>query len=493
MNCFDHRTCIELLMQRQFLGFLFQGGLILILPLISLSAFLVLFWMEANLNDRSVYSRKASFALRLLFLLMFLLALLPALAYVMPSSAYWIMGIPDSISVFQLPAHALNAIGMLVFGATIIGGVAVILQFGALGGLSRLSRSARSTVGTTGKAPPPPPVQRTPRNLSVGELTPVPSASASANRGRKEPSFDIPQGGREVDAELTRPRPGAQPDIRTSIGIGSPPIQPRTPLPPRGNRDDLEVTLPPNFRMPDLAMTTSLDYIAWLELRYIGAQRYDGDDARWLLDGAVKIVGRKSTKGTQANLIPLPSADVSISREQMELRPDTKGYRVKNIGQAEIQVSDDHLLRDQETVLRNGEQVAILVGKRKVYTFVYSQLPSPQLRVVHVVDGSEEVRRTDDFRFTIGGPTPSAGPATPQPLANIYFDLALTPPGYVIEREKMQDSREYKQIVVNGQELLNQVLPLRHGSRISIGNHELILQIPETPHTGANGAPAQSN
>lgn len=482
MNCFDHRSCVELLMQRQFLGFLFEGGLILLLPLISFSAFLVLLWMEATLNDRSVYSRRTSFALRFLFLLMLLLSSLPAFVYAMPSSAYQVMGIPANISVFQLPIHFLESVGLLVLGATIIGGIAIVLQFLALGGLSRLLRIGKPDSGYSAKAAPGPSPVRPPQKLSVGELTPVPSVGG-ASSGRRETSFDMSGKTSVSDSELTRPPyTGQQPDVRTSIGMGVPSPQSRTAPASRGRRDDLEITLPPDFRIPDVTMTTSLDYIAWLELRYIGAQRFDGGESRWLLDGAVKTVGRKSNKSVQNNLIPLPGADVSISREQLELRPDAKGYRVKNIGQAEVQVSDNHLLRDQETVLRNGEQIAILVGKRKVYTFLYSQLPSPQLRVVNVTNSQEEVRKTDDFRFTIGGPTPSAGPTTAQPLANIYFDLMLTPPSYVIEREKMQEVREYEQIVVNNQALQNQVMPLRHGSRISVGHYEMTLQIPESPN-----------
>jgi hypothetical protein len=479
MNCIDYRTCIELLMQNQSMGFFFRSGLILILPLISLSAFLILLWLEASLGDRSVYSRRTSFALRLLFLLMFLLALLPALAYAIPFSPYWIMGVPGSASVFQLPFQVLQAIGTLVFGASLIGCVGILLQSTALVALYRLAHTPQllpviSAQRVQGRA-------STPAIFQSEPVTPVPTTPVGSNRDRDEGSYPMRQPHKNQDDEQTRQRPGAQSDVGKSVYAGNSPV-PRMSPGARGGGADLEMTLPPDFPMSDQALTRSLDYIAWLELRFIGAQRYDGSETRWLLDGAVRTVGRKASNSNPLRLIALPGADDRISREQLSFIPDAKGYRVKNTGEADVQVSKNPLVKKQEAILRNGEQISILVDKRNVYTFVYYQMLSPQLRVVHTLDGSEEIRKTDDFRFTLGGPTPSAGPSTPQPLANIYFDLDLTPPGYVIEREKMQDSREYKPIIVNGQDLSDQVMPLKHGGRISVGNHELYLQIPENPN-----------
>lgn len=450
MNCTNLWSCVSL--QLPSVVTLWYQSLAPYLALL-VALFLVFYtiwYFTTTTVNPSPRAGEARFWVYLVFLIGILLLIPPAIFLWQPSWLLSLLGAPENVDVFQIGPEVSSALAWLVSASTFASWAGLLLLLGAVvWPVAYLGQSLKPAAESPTITDTPTPWEKQIKGDQLGEITPIRTTSSSSNPNEEltRPAGMVMES--TISRSMTSPMAGARKSTDPE----------KTAVPMSGGGSGASVS------------AETLPVFAWLELRWVGSQPYQGYQ-RW-----TQLPGRKATIGRRAadtkNLLDLPGADNSISRNQVVIEPSNTGFMLSNKGSASVRVDNRLISANQTEELRNGAQITIGAGEH-TYEFLYHVLPKPILQIIDE-DRAPTPIRIDGYRYAIGGSASGITLGLQQPAATIYVDTTSQQPQFVIRAESNVPLR----ILVGDREVKQEPVPLKPNDYIIVGDHcKLMFQLP---------------
>lgn len=444
MKCDTLLDCVNVFLQGSLPGFIYQSHINYALPLLTLLGllfFLALLW-QRSVGSRSE-ERLGWILLSAAMIVGWLLTIPAYLFYYRPDYLLTLLGIPTDVSIYNLypevmqsAASVLKGFGWIALWGTALQGAAFVVSESGQSSVTNVPFPVTSPARVLN--PTPSPISR---NLEIREVTPVRDASPQSGEDSRSGSKYQVRGSDDGDRTLI-------PDHETS-----------EPYNPPANR------------------------VAWIELEWVNERRPHDNSLRWRLDNqeyAVEVGRSTSNEKRLDNRVILPDAPQTISRQQAIIGAEMeRGYYIKNMGQSTMRI-------DGRTIANNShDEVALHDGSKiKIghFEFVFHEIGVPVLQVNNSIDsissGPSHVQVMGS-RFTLGGTGSRIHLERQNPVANVYFDIAYSPPCYVLEPLTVTDDAFAIDDESVGEEDVasRKRFPLQANSIVEIGGWQITFQV----------------